>query len=442
MDFAKRAYDHSYRIDPIVRSLLDTDFYKLLMAQFILERYAGVEVTFTLHNRTTSVRLADVIDEGELRAQLDHVRTLRFRENELIWIAGATFYGQQRIFKPGFIDFLRGLSLPPYHLERDEGGDYELTFSGTWAETTWWEIHALSIVSELKTRAAHKALGKMELDFLYARAKAKLFAKLQRLKALPDLSLSDFGTRRRHAFLWHEWAVEAMAEVLGPGFVGTSNAYFAFKLGLDAKGTNAHELPMALAAMADSDEALKDAQYRLCREWQEAYSGNLLVALPDTFGTTQFLEDAPAWLARDWAGFRPDSKPAFEAGDEIIDWWRRQGVDPMSRFVLFSDGLDVAIDGFATHGEDIAEIHAHFAGRTGRAYGWGTNASNDFRQCDPTGGHGFDPLSLVCKVTAAQGRPAVKLSDNYEKASGPPAEVERYRRVFGSRGLSRVPVSV
>jgi nicotinate phosphoribosyltransferase len=282
----------------------------------------------------------------------------------------------------------------------------------------------------------------MELDFLYARAKAKLFSKLQRLKGLEGLQLSDFGTRRRHAFLWHEWAVEAMAEVLGPAFAGTSNAYFAFKHGLDAKGTNAHELPMVLAALAPDDGALKDAQYQLCREWQEAYSGNLLVALPDTFGTTQFLEDAPAFLARDWAGFRPDSKPPFDAGDEIIDWWKRQGVDPMSRFVLFSDGLDVAIDGFATHGEEIGEIHAHFAGRTGRAYGWGTNASNDFRGCDTSGDGLFDPLSLVCKVTAANGRPAVKLSDNYEKASGPAEEVERYRQVFGVRGLSRVPVSV
>jgi nicotinate phosphoribosyltransferase len=441
MDSAKRAYDHSYQIDPVVRSLLDTDFYKLLMAQFILERHAGVAVTFGLVNRTRSVRLADEIPEAELRAQLDHVRSLRFRENELIWIAGATFYGQERIFRPAFIEFLRNLRLPDYALEKEDG-QYVLTFTGPWVETTWWEIHALAIVSELRARASHRRRMKIELDFLYTNAKAKLLAKLRRLRSLDGLALSEFGTRRRHSFLWQEWVVLAMAEVLGARFVGTSNAYLAFKHGFDAKGTNAHELPMVLAALAPDDASLKQAQYDLCREWQEAYSGNLLVALPDTFGTTQFLRGAPAWLAERWVGYRPDSKAAAEAGDELIAWLARRGVDPLSRFVLFSDGLDVRIDGFTPHGEDIGDIHAYFAGRVGRAYGWGTNASNDFRECDPRGEGIFDPLSLVCKVVAANGRPVVKLSDNSNKATGPAEEIARYRRVFGSAGIKDIPVHV
>src|SRR5262249_12123035 len=158
------------------------------------------------------------------------------------------------------------------------------------------------------------------------------------LKALEGFALSEFGTRRRHSFLWQEWVVRAMAEVLGPGFVGTSNAYLAFKHGLEIKGTNAHELPMVLAAAAKDDAALKASQSELLRLWQETYSGNRLVALPDTFGTTQFLKDAPDWVAHDWRGYRPDSKPPFEAGEEIIAWLQAKGVDPMSRFVLFSDG--------------------------------------------------------------------------------------------------------
>lgn len=441
MDLAKRAYDHGFRIDPIVRSLLDTDFYKLLMAQFIYERYPNVHVTFGLTNRTRSVRLADVVPEEELRAQLDHVRGLRFRPNELIWIAGATFYGQQRIFQPGFIDFLRALRLPDYDLRREDG-QYVLTFSGSWAQTTWWEIHALAIVSELKSRAALRLRGKMELDFLYACAKAKLLSKLKRLKGLDGLALSEFGTRRRHSFLWQEWVVQAMAEVLGQGFVGTSNAFLAMKHGLDAKGTNAHELPMVLAALARDDEGLKASQYDLCKQWQQTYSGNLLVALPDTFGTTQFLRDAPSWLSLNWRGFRPDSKAPVEAGEELIAWLKSNGVDPMDRFVLFSDGLDVAIDGYETNGEDIVALHRRFEGLVGRAYGWGTNATNDFRDCDPRGETAFDPLSLVCKVTAADGRPAVKLSDNFNKASGPPEEIERYRRVFGTEGVHGAPLLV
>ena len=441
MDFAKRAYDHSYHIDPIVRSLLDTDFYKLLMAQFVFDRYAEVEVTFGLINRTHTVRLAEVIDEDELRAQLDHVRTLRFRPNELIWIAGATFYGQQRIFHPRFIEFLRTLALPDYELRKVDG-QFELTFTGPWPQVTWWEIHALAIVSELKTRTAQRRRGEMELDFIYACAKAKLLTKLRRLKSLEGLAISEFGTRRRHSFLWQEWVLLAMKEVLGEAFVGTSNAFLAFKHGVEAKGTNAHEMPMVLACLAKNDAGLKAAQYEFCRQWQEAYSGNLLVALPDTFGTSQFLNDAPTFLARDWKGYRPDSKAARPAGDELVAWLTSHGVDPLQRFVLFSEGLDVRVEGFATHGEDIVDIHAYFAGRVGLAYGWGTNASNDFRGCDSRDENLFDPISLVCKVKAAGGRPAVKLSDNFTKASGPKEEVERYWRVFGAEGVKGAPVYV
>jgi nicotinate phosphoribosyltransferase len=233
-----------------------------------------------------------------------------------------------------------------------------------------------------------------------------------------------------------------MAEMLGEAFVGTSNAYLAFQHGYDVKGTNAHELPMVLAALAKDDAELRDAPHRVLREWQETYPERLLVGLPDTYGSTRFLAEAPREVAHFWKGFRPDSKPAVEAGEELIDWWRGHGVDPRERFVLFSDGLDVAIDGFAPNGVDIAALHAAFHGRVGLAYGWGTNATNDFRGCDPRGEDLFDPLSLVCKVVRAGGRPAVKLSDNFEKASGPPAEVERYRRVFGSAGMSGVPVRV
>jgi nicotinate phosphoribosyltransferase len=115
------------------------------------------------------------------------------------------------------------------------------------------------------------------------------------------LNVSDFGTRRRHSFLWHEYVVKAMSDVLGASFAGSSNTYLAYKHDLEAIGTNAHELPMALAALAESDEELRTAQYRLLELWQQTYQGELLILLPDTFGTTQFLEHAPEWVAN-WTG--------------------------------------------------------------------------------------------------------------------------------------------
>lgn len=169
-DIARRVYNHTWKLDPIVRSLLDTDFYKLLMLQMIWGMYPKVDTTFSLINRTTSVKLADEIDEGELREQLDHARTLRFTKKEMIWLGGNNFYGRKQIFEPEFLAWLEGFRLPEYEL-RKKDGQFELTFSGPWMYTTLWEIPALAIINELRSRSAMKAFGPFALDVLYARAK-------------------------------------------------------------------------------------------------------------------------------------------------------------------------------------------------------------------------------------------------------------------------------
>ena len=370
-DIATRTYDHGWRLDPIVRSLLDTDFYKLLMLQLIWRLHPEVEATFSLINRTKTVRLADDIDERELREQLDHARGLRFAKKELIWLAGNSFYGRQRMFAPDFLQWLADFRLPDYEL-RAVDGQFELRFPGPWAHTTMWEIPALSIVNELRSRAALKGRGRFELDILYARAKAKLWEKVERLRTLPDLVISDFGTRRRHGFLWQRWCVEALKDGLGDRFIGTSNVLLAMDGDLEAIGTNAHELPMVLAALADDDAGVAAAPYRVLEEWRTQYDGNLLIALPDAFGTTAFLAGAPAWVA-DWTGFRPDSMPPIEGGEQILAWWRAQGVDPRTKLLIFSDGMDV---------DTIETSYRHFHGRVRTSFGWGTNLTNDFRVCD------------------------------------------------------------
>src|SRR5437879_416004 len=226
IDIATRVYNHAWKLDPIVRSLLDTDFYKLLMLQMIWGLYPDVRATFSLLNRTTRIRIADEIDEAELRDQLDHARTIRFSKKEMIWLAGNAFYGRRQIFSPEFLAWLEGFRLPEYDLRREDG-QYVLHFPGPWAHTTMWEIPALAIINELRSRAALKGLGRFALDVLYARAKAKLWAKVERLAKLPDLRISDFGTRRRHGFLWQRWCVEALKEGLGDALIGTSNVLLA-----------------------------------------------------------------------------------------------------------------------------------------------------------------------------------------------------------------------
>ncbi len=157
-DIASRTYNHGWRLDPIVRSLLDTDFYKLLMLQMIREFYPEQQVTFSVINRSRHVRLAEVIDEGELRAQLDHARTIRFTKKELIWLAGNTFYGKTQMFSPDFINWLANFRLPEYELRKVDG-QYELHFHGPWTHTTMWEIPALAILNELRSRQHDQGSG-------------------------------------------------------------------------------------------------------------------------------------------------------------------------------------------------------------------------------------------------------------------------------------------
>src|ERR671913_752150 len=151
VDIATRVYNHAWKIDPIVRSVVDTDFYKLLMAQTIFRRHRDVRVTFGIKNRTSSVRLTEIVDEGELREQLDHVRTLSLSRGESTWLRGNTFYGKRQMFSPEFIAWLEGFRFPPYLLERRDG-QVVLPFHRPPIETTLWGIPALAILHELRPR--------------------------------------------------------------------------------------------------------------------------------------------------------------------------------------------------------------------------------------------------------------------------------------------------
>ena len=322
------------------------------------------------------------------------------------------------MFRSDFMEWFENYQLPPYHLEKRDG-QYELTFEGKWPEVMLWEIPALAILMELRSRAVLRDMGRFELQVLYARGMTRLWEKIQSLRDLDGLKIADFGTRRRHSFLWQDWCVQAMIEGLGDRFIGTSNCLIAMRRDIEAIGTNAHELPMVYAALADSDAELRKAPYEVLADWHEEHDGNLRMILPDTYGTQGFLDGAPDWLAG-WTGIRIDSGDAAAGAEIAIRWWQERGEDPRDKLVIFSDGLDV---------DKIRELYAQFRGRVKVSFGWGTLLTNDFRGL--VAGDGLAPFSLVCKAVAADGRPTVKLSDNPAKAMGPPDEIERYKRVFG-----------
>ena len=321
------------------------------------------------------------------------------------------------MFRPDFMEWFENLRLPPYHLER-KGDQYELTFEGKWHEVMLWEIPALAVLMELRGRSVLNTMGRFELQILYARAMTRVWEKIEELRKIPDLSIADFGTRRRHSYLWQDWCVQAMSEGLGNAFTGTSNCKIAKGREVEAIGTNAHELPMVYAALAEDDEALARAPYEVLSDWHDEHEGNLRIILPDTYGTRGFLENAPDWLAG-WTGVRVDSGDPATGAQTAIDWWKSRGEDPTTKRVIFSDGLDV---------EKIKELHAQFADKVNVSFGWGTLLTNDFRGLVPN--DALAPFSLVCKAIAANGRPTVKLSDNPNKAMGPADQIERYKRVF------------
>ncbi|MDY6860435.1 MAG: nicotinate phosphoribosyltransferase [Pseudomonadota bacterium] len=418
VDIATRVYNHKWKIDPIVRSLIDTDFYKLLMCQSVFHNKPDTQVSFSLINRTKTIRLAELIDEGELREQLDHIRTLRLSRGESTWLRGNMFYGKRQMFRSDFMEWFEGLQLPPYHLEKRDG-QYELTFEGAWPQVMLWEVPALAVLMELRGRAVLQHMGKFELQVLYARAMTKLWEKVEQLRGIDKLRIADFGTRRRHSFLWQDWCVQALMEGLGNKFVGTSNCLIAMHREVEAIGTNAHELPMVYAALADSDAELAQAPYQVLADWHQEHEGNLRIILPDTYGTEGFLRNAPDWLTS-WTGVRIDSGDPAEGAEMAIRWWQDRGEDPREKLVIFSDGLDV---------DKIVTLQAQFQGRVKVSFGWGTLLTNDFRGLVKD--DALAPFSLVCKAVSANGRPTVKLSDNPLKAMGPADEIARYKRVFG-----------
>ncbi|OHA04111.1 MAG: nicotinate phosphoribosyltransferase [Candidatus Sungbacteria bacterium RIFCSPLOWO2_02_FULL_51_17] len=400
----------------IINSLLDTDFYKFTMGYLVFKLYRLIPVLYALKNRTITVPLARFISESELRRQLDHVRHLRFRSNELHFIKGTYEYDLPMFADPAYIEFLAGLTLPPYWLVR-AGDSYEITVSGHWAEAIYWETFILSIVNELYYRALMKKMSAFERHLVYAEGMRRLGAKIKLLREHPGIRFSDFGTRRRFSRAWQDYVVGVLSRELGGAggqFVGTSNVHLAMKYGLTPIGTSAHEMYMVMSGiMHGSDDDIRASHNKVLQCWWTEFGWGLSIALTDTYGTPFFFTDMTPEQARNWKGLRQDSGDPFDFGECAIAFYTGLGIDPKEKMIVFSDGLDV---------ETIMALFERFNGRIKVTFGWGTDLTNDL---------GFGSLSLVVKAVEACGHGLVKLSDNLAKAIGALDDVERFKRIFG-----------
>jgi nicotinate phosphoribosyltransferase len=329
------------------------------------------------------------------------------------YLRGTNAYGAG-LFSEAYLQFLQALRLPPYELACADG-TYTLEFSGLWSEAIYWETLALSIINELYYRTLLARRSAFEREAIMATGTLRLADKIALLRTRPDITFSDFGTRRRFSRSWQEYVVRVLAQELPGQVLGTSNTAMAMQYGLLPMGTMGHELYMVMPGlMAEShDDAIRASHNRVLQEWWDEYGTGLSIALTDTYGTDFFFRDMTTAQAHAWRGLRQDSGDPIAFGEQAIAFYERHGIDPRDKLIVFSDGLDLGT---------IIKLADHFAGRVRVSFGWGTNLTNDL---------GLEALSLVIKVVEANGRRTVKLSDNLAKATGEAHDIARFKRIFG-----------
>lgn len=381
---------------PIITSRLDNDFYNFTMGQLIWRHFREVQVTYRLTNRTKSVRLGKLITPAQVIEEVESLRSLSFRDAELDFLAGLGLFDQN------YLDWLAMSRLPDVNVTR-LGYDLEVSYSGDWASSVFWESPLLAIVNQL----ANQARSQGGDEPILAAATQRLTTKTARLAAQPRIKLVEFGLRRRFSTAWQRQVVEHLSKTLPSQLLGTSNAWLAYELGLEPKGTMAHQLFMVTTALARSAGSLRpiaDSQQLVLDLYEQEYGQvadkRMLVFLPDTYGTDTALRLLDPQQAARWAGMRQDSGDPIVQVQKMIDYYRAVGVNPATKTIMPSDSLDVDL---------MSRLDEAYGDQTRLVFGVGTSLTNDTP---------LPPISIVIKPTHANGAPCGKLTDNIHKAWG------------------------
>ena len=367
----------------IVSSLLDTDLYKFSMMQVVLHQYPGAHAEYRFKCRNPGANLVPYIDE--IREELHALCSLRFTEDELNYLR------QWRFIKSDFVDFLALFQLNAKYIDiapsQLDNGEIEIRIVGPWLHTILYEVPLLAIVNEVYFRN-----NAPNMDFTEGRR--RLQAKIALLRDTPgysDCRIADYGTRRRFSRDWQKEVVTTLHEGLGAQLTGTSNVWLAREVGLRPLGTLAHEYLQAHQALGPR---LRDSQVAALEAWAKEYRGDLGIALSDVYGLTAFLRDFDMYFCKLFDGTRHDSGDPFSWGERVLAHYQANRVDPRSKVLVFSDGLDIP---------KVMKLFEHFHGRCQLAFGVGTNLTNDV---------GPTPLNIVIKMVRCNGQPVAKLSDS------------------------------
>ena len=376
-------------MSPIIHSLLDTDLYKFTMLQVVLHQFPQTHSVYHFRCRNldeTQYPLTDILDD--LNEQLDHLCTLKFKDDELQYLRSFRF------IKSDFVDYLELFQLKRRFISAgiDEEGRLDIWVEGPMVQAMMFEIFVLAIVNELYFR-------RIRSDAVLEEGERRLQAKLALLKQYqtqhqpdePPFLVSDFGTRRRYSFEWQKHVIAAFHNNFPNIFRGTSNVLLAKELNITPIGTMAHEFLQAFQAL---DVRLRDFQKAALETWVQEYRGDLGIALTDVVGMDAFLRDFDLYFAKLFDGLRHDSGDPYEWGDKAYAHYRKLKIDTKTKMLTFSDGLNL---------EKAWELHQYFKGRFKVSFGIGTNLTNDMGQT---------PLNIVLKLVECNGQSVAKISDS------------------------------
>ena len=385
----------------VLTSLLDNDFYKFTMQCGVVQLFPKTKARYTFINRGKH-EFPEGFDKA-LRAAVDAMAELKVTKDEKAFLVKNCPY-----LSPLYLDFLEGYRYDPSEVHiAQEGNDLKVTVEGHWYRTILWEVPLLSIISELYYQLMNATAWTDAQVIANTREKELLYKEL-------GVVFAEFGTRRRHSYHVHDIVMRTLLEGYGSTFMGSSNVHFAMKYKVKPIGTHAHEWFMFHAA----EYSYKMANALSLEHWVDVYRGDRGVALSDTSTTDVFFKQFDKKFSKLFDGVRHDSGDPIVFAEKTIAHYKKMGIDPLSKYIIFSDGLNP---------KKVQAITEACKGKIGISFGIGTDLTNDV---------GLRPMNIVMKLTEVltsdnEWVPTVKLSDEPNKHTGDPKMIALAKGILG-----------
>ena len=383
----------------IITHFTDNDLYTFSCQYYVLMKYPRAEVKYSFIDRNNTCYPQDFA--ALLQEQVDLMPSVKITEEEIAFMTSHCPW-----LPLWYFNFLRGYTFNPKEvsIEQDAEGRLSIAVQGKWFSTIMWEMPLLSIISEL----IHTLKGEMETYNLEAE-RNKVKAKTEKFLQA-GIILGDMGTRRRFSFDHQEMVIKTMAEVYNsqdwPGkFTGTSNVWLAMKYNLKALGTMSHQL----ISFEENVSGVFECNYNVMKKFSDVFDGDNGTYLYDCFGDEVFFKNLSKRMAMMYTGLRVDSGVEEEQTEKIIDKYKNLGIDPASKQVVYSNGLNI---------DRCIEIHKFCNGRVKDSYGVGTHLTCDVDNVKPSN----IVIKLTkCRITETrEWHDCIKLSCDKGKTLGNP----------------------